>query len=155
MCGLDVDKGSDARRRGFRSHPQRGGFTLIEVLVAGIILAMAIGVMGMALSRSYGALSDARDERRAAALLNELLTKVDLIGPERIASEGPRSGNFEDEDERFSWTIDVANRPDGHLYQVTATIKWSQGKQELSREVQTYLNDPPKSHDPAVKWRDL
>ena len=143
MCGRDA-----------RKH-RANGFTLIEVLVAGIILALAIGVMGTALSRSYAALSDARDERRASTLLDELMTKVDLIGPARIATEGPHSGSFDGADERFSWSIDVEDRPQGHLYHVTAVVKWMKGKQQMSREVQTYLNDPPKSHDATLKWRDL
>src|SRR5689334_3095517 len=144
MCG---------RRRS--PHHRRTGFTLIEVLVAGIILALAIGVMGTAVSRSYAALSDARDERRVSTLLDELMTKVDLIGPARISSEGPHSGNFDGADERFSWTIDVETRPIGHLYQVTATVKWTKGQQQMSRQAQTFLNDLPKSHDATLKWRDL
>jgi|SRR4051794_34161969 Tfp pilus assembly protein PilV len=135
---------------------RRGGFTLIEVLVAGIILAMAIGVMGTALARSYAALSDARDDRRAAALLEELLTKVDMIGPARMSSEGPHNGTFDAPDDRFSWKLDIETRPQGHLYQVTVTLSWNAGGgKERSRQIQTYLDDPPKSRDPALKWRDL
>ena len=44
----------EARRR-------KRGFTLIETLVAGMILALAAAVMATALSHSYGSLSDARD----------------------------------------------------------------------------------------------
>jgi len=138
----------EARRR-------ERGFTLIETLVAGMILALAAAVMATALSHSYGSLSDARDERRAATLLNELLTKVDLVGASRIAAEGPHSGNFDGADERFSWSIDVSNRPQGHLYEVTATLTWMNGPQEKSLSMHTYLNDPPNSHDATLKWRDL
>src|SRR4051812_6645436 len=74
---------------------RRRGFTLIEMLVAGMILALATAVIATAVSHSYGSLADARDERRAATLMDDLLTKVDLIGPNRIANEGPHSGKFD------------------------------------------------------------
>ena len=80
--------------REMRHRHRSSGFTLIETLIAGIILALAIAVMGTTVSHSYGTLADARDERRAAALMEELLTKIDLIGPARMASEGPHGGSF-------------------------------------------------------------
>jgi type II secretory pathway pseudopilin PulG len=132
-----------------------GGFTLIETLVAGIILALAIAVMSTAISHAYSALGESRDERRAAALLDDLLTKIDLIGPARIANEGPHNGNFDGGDERFSWTADIQNRPQGHLFQVTVTVSWTEAGKSKSATIDTYLNDPPKSRDSTLKWRDL
>ena len=111
--------------------------------------------MGTALSTSYGALGEARDERRAAILIEDLLTKIDLIGPSRIADEGPRDGQFDGEDSRFSWTVDIANRPEGHLYQVTVKLSWSSRGGTKSAQIQTYLDDPPNSHDVTLKWGDL
>jgi len=126
------------------------------MLVAGMILALATAVIATAVSHSYGSLADARDERRAATLMDDLLTKVDLIGPNRIANEGPHSGKFDGADERFAWSLDVSNRPQGHLYEITATVTWpaAAGKSR-SVNVTTYLNDPPNSRDTTLKWRDL
>jgi len=138
-----------------RRRRQPRGFTLIEVLIAGMILAISAAVIGTALSHAYASLSEAKDERRAAILLDDLLTKIDMIGPARIASEGPRQGNFDGSDERFSWSVDIQNRPQGHLYDITATLSWSYGKQEKSVQVHTYLNDPPNSRDATLRWRDL
>jgi type II secretory pathway pseudopilin PulG len=137
-----------------RRHGRRG-FTLVEALVAGMILALGVAVIGTSVSRAYGSLSDARDERRAAMLLDELLTKIDLIGPARIASEGPRQGQFDDADERFSWSIDIQSRPQGHLYEVTVTLSWPSDGRHKSVRIQTYLNDPPSLRDPLLRWRDL
>ena len=134
---------------------RRRAFTLIETLVAGIILAMAIAVMGTTLSHSYGTLADARDQRRATALMDELLTKIDLIGPARMSSEGPHGGAFDAPDDRFSWSLDISNRAQGHLYQVEVTVSWANGPQTRSIRIETYLNDPPKSRDSTLKWRDL
>src|SRR6476469_637761 len=95
----------DAPARSRTGRSRSGGFTLIELLVAGIILAMSVAVIATAVSRSYATLADARDERRAATLLDDLLTKVDMIGPARISSEGPRNGQFDGADERFAWSL--------------------------------------------------
>jgi Tfp pilus assembly protein PilV len=133
----------------------RPGFTLIETLAAGVILAMAVAVLGTVLSHAYASLGDARDERRAAVLLNDLLTKVDMIGPARIASEGPRQGKFDGTDERFSWSIDIQNRPQGHLYEVAVTLTWNYAGADKQARIRTYLNDAPKSRDATLKWRDL
>jgi type II secretory pathway pseudopilin PulG len=133
----------------------RRGFTVVEALVAGIILALAVAVIGTSLSQAYGSLADARDERRAAALLDELLTKIDMLGPARIAAEGPRSGNFQTPDDRFSWSAEIRNRPQGHLYDVTVTISWPVANHNRSVQVQTYLNDQPKSRNALLKWDDL
>jgi prepilin-type N-terminal cleavage/methylation domain-containing protein len=131
------------------------GFTLVEVLIAGVILGLAVAVMGTAVSRGYAALAEARDERHAAILLDDLLTKVDMLGPARVASEGPREGKFDGADERFSWSVDIENRPQGHLYDVTATLTWKSGAREKSVSIHTYLNDPVSSRDSTVKWKDL
>lgn len=138
-----------------RRHHRLAGFTLIETLVAGIILAMAVAVMGTTLSHAYISLADAKDESRAAVLLDDLLTKIDLIGPARIASEGPREGTFDGADDRFSWSTDISNRPQGHLYEVTAVVSWRYGAKIKSVRIQTYLNDAPGSRDSTLKWKDL
>ncbi len=131
------------------------GFTLIEVLVAGMILAFAAAAVGIALSHGYVSLADGRDERRAALLLDDLLTKIDLIGPNRIASEGPRRGSFDGQDQRFSWSLEIRSRPVGHLYEVDLTLSWSDGGRGKSARLQTYLNDPPNSRDSTLKWDAL
>lgn len=138
-----------------RSPRRHRGFTLIEVLIAGILLAASIAVMGTAVSRSYRGSADANDDRRAALLLSDLMTKIDLIGPARLASEGPRSGSFDGEDSRFSWSVEIQNRQQGHLYQVNVTLSWTAGTTKRRAQVQTLLDDPPKSHDASIKWRDL
>ncbi len=141
--------------RDFARHRRHGGFTLIEALVAGIILAMAVAVIGTTLSHAYASLTDAKEEGHAAILMDDLLTKIDLIGPARIASEGPRQGRFDGEEERFSWSAEISNRPQGHLYEVTATVFWDYAGKTKSIRVQTYLNDSPNSRDSTLKWKDL
>ena len=120
-----------------------------------MILAISAAVIGVALSNAYRAAADARDYRRAAALLDELATKVDLIGPSRLMSEGSTEGTFEPPDDRFSWRASISTRIEGHLHEVTLEVGWPGRNGPRTAELRTLLNDPPFSHDPTLRWGDL
>ena len=137
--------------RHIRRH--RGGFTLVEALAAGTILAVFAGVIGTSVSQSLGSLTRARDYQRAAGLLDRVLTKVDMIGPSRVMSEGPLRGRFAAPDDRFNWELEIDTGIDGHLYEVTARVLWNGGKG--SAEIETLINDPPKTRNPVLVWDDL
>lgn len=138
-----------------RKRHRRSGFTLVEALAAGVLLALAAGVLSMIVSRSYAALVEARDYRRAAALLDELATKVDLIGPARLMDEGPSQGRFDPPLDRFAWEAQVAPEYAGSLYRVTLRVSWPTGNGERRAELETLLNDPPQSRNPLLEWDDL
>lgn len=140
------------RRRGIS---KRGGFTLVEVLVAGTILAIAAAVLGTAVSRSLESLQVSGDFDKAAGLLDRTLTKVDMIGPDRLLREGPLRGWFQPPDDRFAWELDIGPRVEGHLYEITARITWQADRAQRSVEVQTLLNDPPNVRNPELQWSDL
>ena len=136
------------------SRRRRGGFTLVEALAAGIILAMAGAVLGGSLSQTYESLNVARDNQRAAELLDEVLTRIDMIGPERLGREGPTEGRFQGDD-RFSWRAQISPRLQGHLYEVTAVVSWATPRGQRSVQAQTLLNDPPGSRDASLDWDSL
>ena len=138
-----------------RRHGGRGGFTLVEALSAGIILALAAGVVGTAVSSGLRSLELARDWQRAAELLDQTLTKIDLVGPERLQLEGPDEGQFPPPDDRFSWETIIEARVEGHLYEVTVRISWQTVAGRRSAEARTLLNDPPGSRDERLVWDDL
>ena len=133
-----------------------GGFTLVETLVAGVILALWAVTLGTTVSQSMRSLALARDFQQAAELLDETLTKIDMIGPARVISEGPIEGTFEAPLERFSWRTEIEDRTEGHLYEVTVRIVWATpGGQTQSKEAQTLLNDPPDSRPAGLNWDEI
>ena len=133
-----------------------GGFTLIETLAAGIILALAGAVLGTAVTQNMRSLATARDYQRAAELLDRILTKIDLVGPAKLLSEGPTSGTFTAPYDRFSWDATIESRPDGYLYDVTVRIIWRTGRGNMrSVEAETYLNDPLEASRSRVTWEEL
>lgn len=153
MCERSVtarpDHPSSRGARGSR------GFTLLEALLAGVILA-AVGVaVGGAVIGSLRAGGAGREYAIAAQLLDDTMTKLDLIGPSRIRSEGPTTGTFPPPHERFRWSVTITepNLPD--LFEVTLTVTWASDRGERSAVAATRLFDPINSRNPLLRWEDL
>ena len=128
----------------------------MEALSAGVILALAGTVLGVGISQSIRSLGMARDLQRASELLDQTLTKIDTIGPARLALEGPTEGPFEPPHDRFAWKVRIRDLMEGYLYDVVVQIVWTTpGGKVRSVEVQTYLNDPPGSRPGTLQWEDL
>lgn len=136
-----------------RHHPR--AFTLLEALMAGMILAMSTLAITGSVNASIQAATRARNTQHAAILLDELMSKADLIGPDRLFIEGPLEGAFEGLDQGFTWTIQIEPLVDHYLYEVTATVNWMEIKGQRSASVSTRLDDPAGSHDATIRWDDL
>lgn len=89
------------------------GFTLLEILVAFTILAMALGVLMQIFSRGVnGAILSERYAR--ASTLAE--SKLAGAGIEEPLKEGVSNGKFEGKsDEDFAWTLAVRPYEDANL----------------------------------------
>lgn len=119
------------------------GFTLIEVLVAFAILALALGVLLQVFS---GGLENARvsEAYTTAALLAE--SKLAAVGAEEPLAEGQSEGRFDD---RFRWRVDVRPYEEGRsgaadpdawpvsAFEVAVTVSWDQGDEERSVSLST------------------
>ncbi len=134
----------------------RRGFTLVEVLVAGVILALSAVALGLTVSNCMNSLTLARDFQRAAELLDKTFTKIDIIGPSTLLYEGPTDGRFEEPNDRFAWKADIEARLEGNLYEVTVSILWQTPSGKIrSIQAQTLLNDPPDTATSELYWEDL
>ena len=133
----------------------RRGFTLVEALTAGMILTISATVLGTATRVSMQSLQLARDYERATELLDRVLTKIDLIGPERMFTEGPTEGEFDGPNAKFRWEATIESRLGGHLYEVTARVLWPTDGSERSVQAATLLNDPPDSRNPNLEWDQI
>lgn len=134
---------------------RRAGFTLIEGLLAGVVLALVGVVIAGSVSQSMRAGVISRDISRAAELLDVTMTKVDVIGPDRLLREGPMSGRFDPPDDRFAWTMTIESLVDANLYAVELTVTWPGAGGQRSAVLSTRLNDPPGSRDPYLQWEAL
>ena len=137
--------------------PRRAaGFTLVEALSAGMILSVSTALIGLGVSQSMASLQRARDYQYVAELLDEVLTKIDIIGPERISREGPTDGHFEGRfDDRFRWEATIETRLEGDLYDVKVRIVWVVPGGEQVVEARTMINDPLFSRSTMLDWDEL
>jgi type II secretory pathway pseudopilin PulG len=119
---------------------KRSGFSLVEVLIAGMILSGAVLTLG---AISTNALSDARLNRHyetAAMLADRQLTLIDYLGIDQFVQSGQTEGVFEEYEPGYQWQVSTEYQGTDDLYQVSITMHWAEGKRPYRITVQTMLN---------------
>ncbi|MEM9913470.1 MAG: hypothetical protein AAF911_00745 [Planctomycetota bacterium] len=133
---------------------QAQGFTIVECLIAGVVLALFAAALAGTAAQSTRAAARAQDHRKAAEWLDTVLTRIDMIGPSRIAMEGPVEGPLDD---RFNWSVTLntdATYPD--LYLIAATVSYVGADGRPARVVgHTQLHDPVGRRTITANWEDL
>ncbi len=114
------------------------GFTLIEVLVAFVILALFLGAMLPSLSASLSATRTSNDTLTATAYAQSLIAGV---GVEGLITEGEFTNTLEQT--RFTSRLTVrpydgpAAATGARLYEVTARIGWRDGVRQRTVSLTT------------------
>ena len=120
--------GSPRLRRG------QAGYSLIEVIVAFALLALALSLLLGTLSGATRQVRWSNEAGRAALHAQSLLDTVGVGGPLR---PGRRNGEFDDG--RYRWSLQVSPWSDGlaatgpaapgsaTLYELVLTVQWSDG----------------------------
>jgi hypothetical protein len=119
---------------------KRGGFSLVEALIAGMILSGAVLTLG---AISTNALTDARLNRHyetAAMLADRQLTLIDYLGIDEFVQAGQTEGVFEDYEPGYQWQVSTEYRGTDDLYLVSITVQWLEGRRPYRVIVQTMLN---------------
>lgn len=119
---------------------RQSGFTLIEVMLATMILAMGLGMVMMGVSQCLGVAKAARvfDTTR------NLLSQVEAENPIEIVEEIDEiadSGDFEDPKYRgYSWKRTVEEEGDKKygLFKITTTVTWAENEKESSESLVTF-----------------
>ena len=136
--------------------PRHHGFTLVEVLCAGMILSIFATVLSMSVAQSTAALSNMNDYQQAAQWLDIILTRIDTYGPDRMLREDRTTGKL-DENERFEWQAKIESESEfaGDLYRVEAKVRWKTPQGVRQVKAATLINDPPFSRSTSLIWEDL
>ncbi|MDF1486408.1 prepilin-type N-terminal cleavage/methylation domain-containing protein [Ramlibacter sp. H39-3-26] len=111
---------AQARRRAQR------GFTLIELVVASAIMAMALGMLYRALGASANNIARVEEYQRAAVLADSLLAQAETI-PVHGWNEMGKSAEFtwRVQTQPFATTVADLNAP--QLQQVELQVTWPGG----------------------------
>lgn len=134
------------RRSGPRRPPSGGatgsGFTLLEVLIAVALLAMALvpllGSMNASLNLAYSA----KMKTIATLLARERMTRVELAGFPEL---GDSTGDFGDNAAAFSWKQSVVEPPAGldanTVREVRLWVLWSEGSTARAYQLTNFIVD--------------
>ncbi len=135
-CPNTVGAGWGDSNRSVDALARARGFTLIEVLVAFVILAVALGVLMQVFSTGLRNARVAENYTTATLYAESMLAAVGVEAP---LAEGETSGDFDD---HFRWRLDVQpyEAPDseneaaaGRAFQVVVTVSW--GDEDDPRDV--------------------
>jgi general secretion pathway protein I len=104
------------------------GFTLLEVMIAVAIIAIALTTLLGSQSQSVSFANSAKFETMAALLAQSKMSELVTLGKNRLNSD---SGDFGDDYPGFTWEVtvsditigDIANISD-YLKQVDLTVTW-------------------------------
>src|SRR4029453_1870799 len=91
-----------------RSAKREAGFTLVEVVVAFVMLSLVLAPAFEIFSRGLARAGDLEDYSRALVVAQ---SKLAAAGVEQTIAEGETQG--ETEDRRFGWTVSVKRTDEG------------------------------------------
>jgi general secretion pathway protein I len=110
-----------------------GGFTLLEVMVAIALIAIALMAVLGSQSQSVSLAGEARFTTTAALLAQSKMAEIESQDPEDLTAN---SGDFEEDFPGYTWELAVSNvtldRPENvsdHLKQIDLTIGWGEDEQ--------------------------
>lgn len=104
---------------------RRGGFTLVEVLVAMVVAVAVFSILAQGFTTGGHAAAASRSATTAAVLAQRVLCDLEcgVLAPDQSTS-----GAFDDEPE-FAWsTTSAADEPGLRL--ITVTVTWTESAQE-------------------------
>ncbi len=131
---------------------RKRGFTIVECLLAGVILAIFAVTIATSVGQAGNAARRGEDLRQAADRLNEVFTRIDMIGPSQLMYEGPTQGEL---DSKFAWVSVIEEDVLTDLYNIKVTISWSTNGKVSSIVGYTQIYDPPEANHTTANWYDL
>jgi general secretion pathway protein I len=121
------------------------GFTLLEVMVAMAIIAIALTAVLGSQSQSLSLASEAKFSTTVALLAQSKMAEIEAEKPEDLTSD---SGDFGDDYPGYRWDKSVNDvtfdEPEGvsdHLKQIDLTVSWEDNDQYVYR-VRLYRFEP-------------
>lgn len=140
-----ADPGAVRTRDGARRRAGQAGFTLLEALVALMVVGLAVAGALEAASRALAGQDDASRHAEATALAEARLNEIAVLPRDSLdglEAEGWRTRDLSGRTYRQRSAVRPAEGG-AHLWHVTTVVAWADGSVELA----TVFHRPPR--DPA------
>ena len=123
----------------FRSR-RRTGFTLVEVLVTMVMMAIVLPVVMRGISLATNAASLAKHQAEAAQLGDQLLNEMSMVLANGEAFSYGSSGEFADT--VYKWQLETADDTETGITTMMLHVIWSERGQDRSLALSTMVSDP-------------
>lgn len=142
---------------------RQGGFTLIEVMIAGMILAIGMTALLTLTSRAISMQQRGEQKIIAAALLDETLGSVLTEGPHDYTRLHSTSGACDAPFENWEYSVEIEDSVGMDPFRVLATVTAPNGKQfECETLIAPKLGEtpdpdrmPPEPIDREGRWIEM
>ncbi len=124
------------------AHSNRKAFSLVETMVAAVILSAAVIAISAISTRSLRGVKLNREYELAWDLLDRQLTMIDYMGIETFIEMGETSGVFTEESggDGYFWQVETTLQETDYLYAVDIIVGWSSGTRPRMVSLTTMLN---------------
>jgi len=119
---------------------KRGGFNLVEALVATMILSSSVLTLGAIGTNALSSTRLHRHYETAASLIDKQLSLIDYMGIDEFIEAGQMEGIIEEYDPAYQWSVTTEYQGTDDLYLVSITMTWLEGKRPYSVVAQTMLD---------------
>ncbi len=123
-----------------RSRPRQRAFSLVEAMIASVILSGAVLTLGAISSNAVRDVTLNRHYEVAASVIQRQLSLIDYAGIDQFIEQGLTEGTYEDQEPGYHWLVETEYRGIDGLYLVTITVTWLEGKRPRRLTAQTMLN---------------
>jgi prepilin-type N-terminal cleavage/methylation domain-containing protein len=116
------------------------GFSLLETLVASVILSGTVVTVGALSTRALQGIARHQAYETAVDLADRQLHLIDYMGVDRFLEQGQTEGVFEEPAPGYHWSVEAESMDYGLLYRVTVTLTWAERGTPRSLSIDTRLN---------------
>jgi general secretion pathway protein I len=121
---------------------RRAGFTLIEMVVATVLLALGVVGALACISSATRSTSISSEYTTAALLAQQRIAELEAA-PDQVQG-GEQNGDFGEQYPTFTYRQQVETGTVGSLMRVNLTIEWRSGARPRQAQFATYILIPPE-----------